>query len=74
MAELVHVTGDLDWEGFYVGGHLITEGHRIVADTYSFDKLLRVLGTTLRRVYYDPNWMESEGHLPNILSKVKAQG
>lgn len=73
MADLVHVTGDLDWEGFYVNGDLVAQGHRIVADSYLFEQVVKAVGVNLKKVYYDPEWMESEGQLPWKLSSVKAQ-
>lgn len=73
MTVLVRVTGEADWEGFYVDGKLVAENHRIVADGRLFEQVMAAAGVSLKTVYYDSEWMASEGCLPEELSSVKAQ-
>lgn len=71
MADIVFVTNEDDWQGVYVDGQLITDGHTI---DYSalFDRLIgETISSTKWRVV-DEDWMqEEEGYLPSNLFDVK---
>jgi hypothetical protein len=59
------VDGD-DWEGLYVDGRLVTEGHRV-----SVTEALNAVGVSCEVVYADDHWLEEVGRLPDQLRKVR---
>ncbi len=70
MADIVFVTNEDDWQGVYVDGELVTDGHTI---NYSalFDRLVgETISSTKWRVV-DEDWMQEEGYLPSNLFDVK---
>lgn len=72
MAKLVLVRGD-DWEGIYVDGNLLTEGHSIeVMDAVQLAVTHRV--TEYETQWADLTWLHDEGNLPRRLDEVKLQG
>lgn len=68
MKEATIVVGD-DWEGVYIDGELLTEGHSI--DT---TRLLRELGFCVVHIEPNSEWLEGEGYLPKYLSDVVLEG
>lgn len=72
MIEFTIITTD-DWQGVYLNGGLVTQGHTISAfqllrniDGYKFDG--RVSFEYKRA---DAKWLESYGYLPDLLINVK---
>lgn len=55
-----------DWEGLYIDGKLVQEGHVIQKD-----ELLRHFGITLDTVEVAPDWLEDRGGFPEKLSDVE---
>ncbi|MCK5291273.1 MAG: hypothetical protein KAR39_04555 [Thermoplasmata archaeon] len=62
----VLVTNYNDWEGFYVDGKLIMEGHRVRRE-----KMLKHMGITLNTIETKEGWLEDRGSLPQNLSDVE---
>lgn len=60
------VTNYVDWEGLYIDGKLVTEGHRIRKED-----LLGHFGITLDTIETAEGWLESRGKLPENLSDVE---
>jgi hypothetical protein len=58
------VDGD-DWEGFYVNGKLIEQGHRV-----PLANLFRELGLPFDTIFPDMDWLGRCGHLPKNLDDV----
>lgn len=63
--EITIVSGD-DWQGLYVDGKLVDEGHSIQLDTFA-----RIMGIDLNEKEADFDWLEKEGRMPDNLSEVK---
>lgn len=59
------VRGDY-WEGLYIDGKLVTEGHEI-----SLAEFAQLLGLDFERKCANLNWLETRGSLPDSLKKVK---
>lgn len=55
-----------DWEGLYVDGKLIDEGHSMRLDT-----ILSNMGMQVTLVTLDQDWLEDAGRLPKDYSDVK---
>ncbi|NOQ49755.1 MAG: hypothetical protein GQ553_03725 [Nitrosomonadaceae bacterium] len=64
--ELVLVTNYNDWEGLYIDGKLVLEGHVIRKD-----EMLTILGINYTEVEAAEGWLESCGCLPKNLSDVE---
>lgn len=73
--ELVIVNGD-DWEGLYINGVLVTEGHSIsnreLAEAI-IERLPR-LNISYECKEADIDWLHDRGSLPEKLEKVKLNG
>lgn len=69
MAKLVLVRAD-DWEGIYVDGKLVTEGHS--HDTLEAIKLAIKHGVSEAETKWaNDAWLHDQGNLPNKLADVK---
>lgn len=69
---VVLATGDSDWQGLYIDGQLVTEGHAIS----TMAALSEVAGKgdiVFRNIIYDAEWMDKQGYLPHILAKVQEE-
>ena len=66
--EVTLVTSD-DWEGIYLDGRLVSESH-----SHRTQEALRALGVEVQIVEADLEWIESVGHLPADLAKVRRSG
>ncbi|WP_407529246.1 hypothetical protein [Methylobacterium oryzisoli] len=56
-----------DWEGLYLNGRLVAQGHRV-----DVENVLRACGVAVHpTVEPDQDWLENEGMLPDTLSEVK---
>jgi hypothetical protein len=65
--EVVIVGGD-DWEGIYIDGKLVREGHSIDSDD-----VLEALGIDYVSRGVNQEWLEEMGSLPDNLSDVQFQ-
>lgn len=65
-SEYVHIMAD-DWEGLYHNGFLVAEGRSL---TYDIPDIFSLLGVEVECRYADPNWLASEGFLPDDLQDV----
>lgn len=65
MKTATYIVGD-DWEGIYIDGKLIEEGHNI-----SPKNLLKKLGYVVETFEPDYDWLDGEGYLPEDLKDVK---
>jgi hypothetical protein len=63
--QIAFVDGD-DWEGLYLNGKLVKEGHNIRTDD-----LLCYLGFDAEYLYADDEWLAEQGRLPENLEDVK---
>lgn len=72
MAKLVLVRGD-DWEGIYVDGTLVTEGHS-TETIAAIEIAVAHHVTECETQYADLAWLHDEGNLPRRLDEVKLQG
>lgn len=62
---ITFVSGD-DWQGLYLDGELIEEGHRVdVAD------VLCHLGFACEQIYADNQWLAERGSLPENRNDIK---
>lgn len=66
MKKVVLVTNYNDWEGLYIDGRLVLEGHIIRKD-----EMLTILGINYSEVETADGWLESRGTLPKNLSDVE---
>ena len=66
MTKLVLVTNYDDWEGLYINGKLVLEGHQIRKD-----EMFVILGIDYAEVEADVSWLASRGSLPKKLSDVE---
>ena len=66
MKRLVLVTNYDDWEGLYVDGELVLEGHQIRKE-----EMFTILGINYTEVETAEGWLESRGKLPKKLSDVE---
>jgi len=64
--KLVLVTNYDDWEGLYIDGELVLEGHRVRRD-----EMFTMLGIDYTEVEAAEGWLESRGTLPKNLSDVE---
>jgi hypothetical protein len=55
-----------DWEGLYVNGKLIREGHGIEIDDIPTD----VLGVEIESIYPNDDWLKDGGRMPENLDEV----
>lgn len=63
---IVFICAD-DWEGMYINGELVAEGHSIEKDT-----VLTILGLEFNEDWtVDEDWLNERGRLPKKLSDVK---
>ena len=63
--QVTHVSGD-DWEGIYIDGKLVEEGHNVQLRDFA-----KHVGITLQEIEADLEWLEDEGSLPEVLLDVK---
>lgn len=63
--QVVFVDGD-DWQGLYINGRLIEEGHHI-----HLDDLLKHLGIDGEVICPDDAWLTERGGLPMDLAEVR---
>jgi hypothetical protein len=71
MADMTLVRGD-DWEGIYIDGKLMAEGHSIklaVGIAMAIEHRPRGITT----VFCDLDWLHDEGNLPQALADVKLE-
>ncbi len=66
MKKLVLVTNYDDWEGLYIDGVLVLEGHQVRKD-----EMFTALGINYTEVEADVSWLASRGSLPKKLSDVE---
>jgi hypothetical protein len=55
-----------DWQGLYINGKLVEQGHHI-----RIDDLLQHLGIECREIHPDDDWLVERGSLPENLEDVK---
>lgn len=65
IPHVVFVTAD-DWEGLYIDGQLVTEGHEVRRS-----ELLRILGIPHKELNADADWLAERGCFPTQLLDVK---
>lgn len=63
--KIVIVSGD-DWEGLYIDGKIVDQGHRL-----RLEEVLRLLGFDVDCKEADNEWLEQYGNLPDKLKDVK---
>jgi len=61
------VYGD-DWEGLYIDGKLVTEGHAITVEEFA-----EIIGVEFNESFADIDWLQEEGSLPEKLEDVKLE-
>lgn len=66
MKKLVLVTNYDDWEGLYIDGELVLEGHEVRKE-----EMFEKLGINYTEVEAAEGWLESIGRLPKKLSDVE---
>jgi len=59
------VDGD-DWQGLYLNGKLVEEGHCV-----RVDDILRRLGIACEQIYADDQWLAKRGSLPENRNDIK---
>lgn len=64
-SDVVIVSGD-NWEGIYINGVLITEGHDLTAGD-----ALASIGIHYSELGADAEWLNAEGSLPSFLKDVQ---
>lgn len=64
--EVVIVSMNDDWEGLYVDGLLVTQGHRV-----SIHEILEVFGLTVTQEEAEAGWSEDRADLPEELEEVE---
>lgn len=69
MTMMTFARGD-DWEGVYIDGALVTEGHSI-DEVEAVRLALAHKVTAVECKECDCNWLHEEGNLPNALTDVK---
>lgn len=69
MGVMTLVRGD-DWEGIYIAGKLMTEGHSIEL-THGIVLAIEHKVTGITTVFCDLDWLHEEGNLPTALTDVK---
>ena len=69
---VVLATGDTDWQGLYVNGELVTQGHSVRLDELAeaiISRLPRLdISYEEKTVNYD--WMKDRSDLPDDIEKV----
>lgn len=65
--QATYVTCD-GWEGLYLNGKMVAQGHRVRIDTILF-----LLGIKVNHLdaYDQDSWLDGEGYLPNNLEDLK---
>lgn len=66
MKTLTLVTNHDDWEGIYLDGRILDQGHQI-----DWETVLSSLGFTLETQDADYDWLADEGCLPEKLEDCK---
>lgn len=66
--EVVFVLAD-DWEGMYIDGELVAEGHSLEVDTVCI-----ALDIESEERWADDEWLTARGRLPKELKDVKFGG
>lgn len=69
-ASVCIVGNDDDWEGLYVNGRLIVEGHSLDARDI-LDALRGKMLTDHESRICDRQWLHNHGNLPDDLARVK---
>lgn len=69
MADMTLVRGD-DWEGIYILGKLMAEGHSIEL-AVGIALAIEYRPTGITTVFCDIGWLHDEGNLPRALADVK---
>lgn len=73
MSSVIIAQGD-DWQGLYIGGTLMAEGHEI--DTVEMFKIIlntmpKVIADDISRRWVDLDWIADRGSLPQSIDDVK---
>jgi hypothetical protein len=69
--EVVFVSSpDGDWEGLYIDGKLVDQGHSLNPHSVAEKILLRIPGNVVDTKEAAQDWLETEGYLPENLSEV----
>ncbi len=71
MSTITLVRGD-DWEGIYVDGKLMTEGHSIEISEAIWIGINHK-ATKVETKFCDLGWLHDEGNLPQALADVKLE-
>jgi len=72
MSTITVVSGEAEWEGVYLDGDLLDEGHCYVAG-HAIQVLAERLGHVLERVTVRQGWMDGRGSLPDRLGDIPAR-
>jgi hypothetical protein len=62
---VILVCGD-DWQGLYINGKLVEEGHNI-----PLDEIFKYLGIEGRSITVNDEWLQEQGRLPENLDEVE---
>ncbi len=68
MKKITIVSNGDDWEGVYLDGKLLAQGHSVDADD-----ILVALGYKVVDVLTEEGWLEDQGYLPENLEDVKLE-
>lgn len=63
--KVTFVDGD-DWEGLYLDGTLVEQGHHV-----RLEDVMKHLGVRYDALYADQEWLEARGRLPENLEDVE---
>ena len=72
MSAITVVSGEDEWEGVYLDGDLLEEGHCHVAG-HAIEALAARLGIRLERVTVRQRWLDERGSLLARLGDIPAQ-
>jgi hypothetical protein len=73
VTAVVIAEGD-DWEGLYIGGSLMIEGHHLdMVETIKtvLNVMPPVIANDVSRKWVDFDWIEEQGNLPSNIADVK---
>lgn len=62
----VNVSNGDDWEGIYLDGKLLAQGHSVSAED-----ILLALGHKVKYEMTEEGWLEDQGYLPDNIQDVK---
>lgn len=73
-SDIVFARGD-DWEGLYIGGKLLTEGHSIALEHF-VEVVVEADGdlTSFITRMVNLDWLDDHGSLPHLLTEVVWEG